>query len=188
MAYIQAIFAGELPPPPIAELMGFYGVSAEPGRAVFEMEPGPQHYNPIGSVHGGVALTLLDSAMGCAVHTLLEPGVGYTTLEVKTNFVRPIKADTGVIRCEGIVIHKGSRVVTAEGKVTDAGGKLLAHGTTTCLIFPPSRAVARALLEAQRDQRTRGPHVRDHRLTRPGPVEPFDRRQDRVVLLDVLLQ
>jgi uncharacterized protein (TIGR00369 family) len=136
MDYIQAIFAGELPPPPIAELMGFRGVSAEPGRAVFEMEPGPQHYNPIGSVHGGVALTLLDSAMGCAVHTLLEPGVGYTTLEVKTNFVRPIKAETGLIRCEGTVIHKGSRVVTAEGKVTDTAGKLLAHGTTTCLLFP----------------------------------------------------
>jgi uncharacterized protein (TIGR00369 family) len=136
MDYIQAIFAGELPPPPIAELMGFRGVSAEPGRAVFEMEPGPQHYNPIGSVHGGVALTLLDSAMGCAVHTLLEPGVGYTTLEVKTNFVRPIKAETGLIRCEGTVIHKGSRVVTAEGKVTDVAGKLLAHGTTTCLLFP----------------------------------------------------
>jgi uncharacterized protein (TIGR00369 family) len=136
MDYIQAIFAGELPPPPIAELMGFRGVSAEPGRAVFEMEPGPQHYNPIGSVHGGVALTLLDSAMGCAVHTLLEPGVGYTTLEVQTNFVRPIKAETGLIRCEGTVIHKGSRVVTAEGKVTDVTGKLLAHGTTTCLLFP----------------------------------------------------
>jgi uncharacterized protein (TIGR00369 family) len=136
MEYISAIFAGELPPPPIAELMGFHGVSAEPGRAVFEMEPGPQHYNPIGSVHGGVALTLLDSAMGCAVHTLLEPGVGYTTLEVKTNFVRAITADTGLIRCEGVVIHKGSRVATAEGKLTDANGKLLAHGTTTCLIFP----------------------------------------------------
>ena len=133
---IRAIFAGELPPPPIADLMGFRGVSAEPGRAVFEMEPGLQHYNPIGSVHGGVALTLLDSAMGCAVHTLLEPGVGYTTLEVKTNFVRAIKADTGLIRCEGIVIHKGSRIVTAEGRVTDADGRLLAHGTTTCLLFP----------------------------------------------------
>jgi len=133
---IRAIFAGELPPPPIADLMGFRGVSAEPGRAVFEMEPGPQHYNPIGSVHGGVALTLLDSAMGCAVHTLLDPGVGYTTLEVKTNFVRAIKADTGLIRCEGIVIHKGSRIVTAEGRVTDADGRLLAHGTTTCLLFP----------------------------------------------------
>ena len=136
MEYIQAIFRGELPAPPISELMGFRGVEAEPGRAVFEMEPGPQHYNPIGSVHGGIALTLLDSAMGCAVHTTLGAGVGYTTLEVKTNFVRPIKADTGLIRCEGTVIHEGSRVVTAEGKVTDAAGKLLAHGTTTCLLFP----------------------------------------------------
>src|ERR687898_1358500 len=120
MEYIQAIFSGELPPPPIAELMGFRGVEAEPGRAVFEMEPGPEHYNPIGSVHGGVALTLLDSAMGCAVHTLLEAGVRYTTLEVKTNFVRPITADTGLIRREGTLIHKGSRIATAEGKVTDA--------------------------------------------------------------------
>ena len=135
MDYVQAIFAGELPPPPISTLMGFRGVEAEPGRAVFEMEPGPQHYNPIGSVHGGIALTLLDSAMGCAVHTTLEAGVGYTTIEVKTNFVRAITADTGVIRCEGIVIHKGSRVATAEGKLTDVAGKLLAHGTTTCLIL-----------------------------------------------------
>ncbi|MEO5575112.1 MAG: PaaI family thioesterase [Gaiellaceae bacterium] len=135
MDYIQAIFAGELPPPPIPELMGFRGISAEPGRAVFEMEPGPQHYNPIGSVHGGVALTLLDSAMGCAVHTLLERGVGYATLEVKTNFVRPITADTDLIRCKGVVLHRGSRIATAEGKLTDANGKLLAHGTTTCLIL-----------------------------------------------------
>jgi uncharacterized protein (TIGR00369 family) len=135
MEYIQAIFRGELPAPPISELLGFRGVEAEPGRAVFELEPGPQHYNPIGSVHGGIALTLLDSAMGCAVHTTLGPGVGYTTLEVKTNFVRPISVDTGVIRCEGVVLHAGSRIATAEGKLTDADGKLLAHGTTTCLIF-----------------------------------------------------
>ena len=135
MEYIQAIVAGELPAPPISELMDFRLVVAEPGRAVFEMQPGPQHYNPIGSVHGGVALTLLDSAMGCAVHTLLDAGVGYTTLEVKTNFVRPITSDTGVIRCEGNVIHQGSRIATAEGKLTDANGKLLAHGTTTCLIL-----------------------------------------------------
>ena len=135
LEYVRRIFDGELPPPPIATLMGFRGVEAEPGRALFEMEPGPQHYNPIGSVHGGVALTLLDSAMGCAVHTLLEAGVGYTTIEVKTNFVRAITADTGVIRCEGVVIHKGSRVATAEGKLTDSNGKLLAHGTTTCLIL-----------------------------------------------------
>ena len=135
MEYIRLIFAGELPPPPIAELMGFRGVEFEPGRAVFEMTPGPQHYNPIGSVHGGVALTLLDSAMGCAVHTTLEAGVGYTTLEVKTNFVRPITAETGQIRCEGTVVHAGSRVATAEGRLVDSSGRLLAHGTTTCLIL-----------------------------------------------------
>jgi uncharacterized protein (TIGR00369 family) len=138
MDYIRAIFDGELPAPPISELMGFHGVEAEPGRAVFEMTPGPQHYNPIGSVHGGIALTLLDSAMGCAVHTLLEAGVGYTTLEVKTNFVRPITAETGTIRCEGTVLHRGARVATAEGRLTDAAGKLLAHGTTTCLLFEPT--------------------------------------------------
>jgi uncharacterized protein (TIGR00369 family) len=135
MDYIRLIFDGELPPPPIAELMGFRGVEFEHGRAVFEMTPGPQHYNPIGSVHGGVALTLLDSAMGCAVHTTLEAGVGYTTLEVKTNFVRPMTADTGLIRCEGTVLHGGSRVATAEGRLTDASGRLLAHGSTTCLIL-----------------------------------------------------
>ncbi len=133
--YVSAIFGGELPPPPIAELMGFRGVEAERGRAVFEMEPGPEHYNPIGSVHGGIALTLLDSAMGCAVHTTLDAGVRYTTLEVKTNFVRPITADTGLIRCEGTVLHRGSRIATAEGKLTDGAGRLLAHGTTTCLIM-----------------------------------------------------
>jgi uncharacterized protein (TIGR00369 family) len=133
--YIGAILNGGLPVPPIAELMGFRLVEAEPGRAVFEMEAGSEHYNPIGSVHGGVALTLLDSAMGCAVHTLLEAGVRYTTLEVKTNFVRPITVDTGTIRCEGTVLHKGSRIATAEGKLTDASGRLLAHGTTTCLIM-----------------------------------------------------
>ncbi|HET9507948.1 MAG TPA: PaaI family thioesterase [Gaiellaceae bacterium] len=135
MDYVRAIFAGELPPPPIATLMGFRGVEAEPGRAVFEILPGDEHYNPIGSVHGGVALTLLDSAMGCAVHTLLEAGVGYATLEVKANFVRPITSETGLVRCEGTVLHAGSRVATAEGRVVDAAGRLLAHGTTTCLIM-----------------------------------------------------
>jgi uncharacterized protein (TIGR00369 family) len=132
---IEAIFAGRLPPPPIAELMGFRGVEVERGRAVFEFEPGPQHYNPIGSVHGGVAMTLLDSAMGCAIHSMLDAGVRYTTLEVKTNFVRAMTVDTGLVRCEGVVLHSGSRVATAEGKVLDADGKLLAHGTTTCLIL-----------------------------------------------------
>ncbi len=132
---IRAIFAGELPPPAIAELMGFRGAEVELGHAVFEFEPGPQHYNPIGSVHGGVAMTLLDSAMGCAVHSTLAAGVRYTTLEVKTNFIRPMTVETGLVRCEGRVLHAGSRVATAEGKVLDAAGRLLAHGTTTCLIL-----------------------------------------------------
>ena len=135
MEFIRRIFQGELPPPPIADLMGFRGVECDPGRAVFEMTPGPQHYNPIGSVHGGVALTLLDSAMGCAVHTTLEAGVAYTTLELKANLVRPITAQTGLIRCEGTVIHGGRRVATAEGRLVDANDKLFAHGTATCLIF-----------------------------------------------------
>lgn len=135
LEYIRQVFEGELPPPPIADLIGFRGAEFERGRAVFEMTPGREHYNPIGSVHGGVALTLLDSAMGCAVHTTLDAGVGYTTLELKANLVRPITADTGLIRCEGTVVHGGSRVATAEGRLLDKAGRLLAHGTSTCLII-----------------------------------------------------
>ena len=135
LSFLAAMADGTLPPPPIMTLVGAAVESVERGRVVFTVEPAEYHYNPIGSVHGGIALTLLDSAMGCAVHTQLERGVGYTTLEVKTNFVRPITADTGVIRCEGTVIHQGSRIATAEGKLTDPNGKLLAHGTTTCLII-----------------------------------------------------
>ena len=135
LEYMRAIVAGEIPRPPIAWSLDFTLAEVEEGRAVFTLTPGEFHYNPIGVVHGGVAATLLDSAMGCAVHSTLDAGVRYTTLEVKTNFVRPITADTGLIRCEGIVLHKGSRIATAEGKLTDAAGRLLAHGTTTCLIM-----------------------------------------------------
>ncbi len=132
---LREMFEGRLPPPPIANLMGFTGVSADEGRVVFEGEPGEYLYNPIGVVHGGFAMTLLDSAMGCAVHSTLDVGERYTTLEVKTNFVRPITVDTGRVRCEGSVLHRGGSVATAEGKVFAIGsGKLLAHGTTTCLI------------------------------------------------------
>jgi len=115
LEYLHAIAAGEIPPPPIAVLLGFELEEVEEGRAVFAVTPQEFHYNPIGVVHGGLAATLLDSAMGCAVHTQLERGVGYTTLEVKTNFVRPMTAETGMIRCEGTVIHRGGRVATAEG-------------------------------------------------------------------------
>jgi uncharacterized protein (TIGR00369 family) len=133
---LQAIAAGELPGAPIAELLGFEPVEAEEGRVVFAAVPEPKHYNPIGTVHGGLAATLLDSAMGCAVHSTLPAGTGYTTLELKVNFTRPITTETGRILCEGTVVHRGGRVATAEGRVyAEADGKLLAHGTTTCLIL-----------------------------------------------------
>ena len=134
--YIRAIFDGRLPPPPIAALMGFTGVDASEGMAVFEGDIGEYLYNPIGVVHGGFAMTLLDSAMGCAVHTTLAQGERYTTLEAKANFVRPISMDTGRVRCEATVINRGRTIVTAEGRVLAGGsGKLLAHATTTCLII-----------------------------------------------------
>lgn len=136
MEVLRDVFSGKLPPPPITHTLGFRGVSVEEGRAVFEGEPGEHLYNPIGSVHGGFAMALLDSAMGCAIHTTLRAGEIYTTLEVKTNFVRPITAGTGLVRCEGVVIHRGGKIATAEGKlVAVESGKLLAHGTTTCLVI-----------------------------------------------------
>ncbi len=132
---MQDIFAGRLPRPPIAVTMGFTGEHVEEGKAVFVGEPGEFLYNPIGVVHGGFAMALLDSAMGCAIHTTLAAGERYTTLEVKTNFVRPITLDTGRVRCEGVVIYRGGTIATAEGKlIVENSGKLLAHGTTTCLI------------------------------------------------------
>jgi uncharacterized protein (TIGR00369 family) len=144
LEYLQAILNGELPPPPIAVLMGMTLVSLEQGRAVFAAEPGEFHYNPIGVVHGGLAMTLLDSAMGCAVHTTLPVGVAYTTLEGKVNFVRPITAKTGRILADGKVIHRGETIATAEGRVVaEATGKLLAHGTTTCLILGVARGAER---------------------------------------------
>jgi uncharacterized protein (TIGR00369 family) len=133
---LRAIAAGHAPGAPIADLLGFEPVEAEEGRVVFASTPRTDHYNPIGSVHGGFAATLLDSAMGCAVHTTLGEGLGYTTLELKVNFTRPITSDTGRVLCEGTVVHRGGRVATAEGRViAERDGKLLAHGTTTCLIL-----------------------------------------------------
>lgn len=135
--YFKAISDGTLPPPPIAITMGFRGTEMAEGRAVFIGEPGEFLYNPIGVVHGGFAMTLLDSAMGVAVHTTLAVGERYTTLETKVNFVRPITTETGRVRCEGVVIHRGGRIATAEAKLfAEQTGKLLAHGTTTCLVVP----------------------------------------------------
>jgi len=132
---LQKVVAGELPRPPIADLMNFDLVEVSDGFAVFTVEPAEYHYNPIGVVHGGLAATLLDSAMGCAVHTTLPRGVVYTTLEVKVNFVRALTMQTGLVRCEAKVIHTGARTATAEARLIDTSGKLYAHGTTTCLVI-----------------------------------------------------
>lgn len=133
----RALIAGELSAPPIAQALGFRLAEADTGRVVFTGMPAEYHYNPIGVVHGGLAATLLDSAMGCAVHSTLPAGVGYTTLEIKVNYIRAITVQTGELRAEGTVIHAGSRTATAEGRLTGTDGKLYAHGTTTCLILRP---------------------------------------------------
>lgn len=133
---MRRIRDGDLPIPPIARALNFRLSEVDHGRAVFTGEPSADFYNPIGSVHGGFAATLLDSCMGCAVHSTLPAGTSYTTLEIKVSFLRPMLADTGAIRAEGKVISVGKRVGTAEGRIVDSEGKLYAHGTTTCLIFP----------------------------------------------------
>ena len=133
--FLRAIRDGSLPAAPIAQLLGFSLVEVEPGHAVFEVLPGEKHYNPIGVVHGGLAMTLLDSAMGVCIHTQLPAGTGYTTLETKTNLVRPITSETGKLRAIGKVLYIGKRVATAEGRLEDASGKLYAHATTTCIVL-----------------------------------------------------
>jgi len=133
--YLRAMQCGELPPPPIGWTLDFTLDEVEEGRAVFAMTPSEFHYNPIGVVHGGVAATLCDSAMGCAVHSLLPAGSGYTTLEIKINLLRPLTRDTGRVRAEGRVIHAGRTTALAEARLVDEAGKLLAHATSTCLII-----------------------------------------------------
>jgi len=134
----QAVGRGELPRPPIAAAMDLAIPEIEEGRVVFAADAAPWMLNPLGSVHGGAIATLLDSAVGCAVHTTLPVGVGYTTLELKVNYVRGIPADGGTLLAEGTVIHRGGRVATAEARLTSAAdGRLFAHATTTCLILQP---------------------------------------------------
>jgi uncharacterized protein (TIGR00369 family) len=131
---MRMMVSGELPPPPIARTLGFHIVEAEKGRAVFECEPAEYHYNPIGIVHAGLAMTLMDSAMGLAFVTTLERPTGWTTLEMKANFTRALTAETGVVRCTGSVVHPGRRVATTEARVEDPEGRLYAHGTGTILV------------------------------------------------------
>lgn len=132
----RKMLRGELPPPPIAQTLDFALVEAERGRVVFQGHPARAHYNPIGSVHGGYHATLLDSCVACAVQSTLEAGQGYTTIELKVNYLRALTEHAGPVRAEGKVIHVGKQIGTAEGKLYDAGGRLYAHATTTCLIFP----------------------------------------------------
>src|ERR1051325_3745866 len=134
---LSAMIAGALPAPPIGRLMGFRLVEVEKGRAVFEGTPGPNLLNPLGAVHGGYALALIDSACGCAVHSELPAGTGYTTVETKVNFTRPIDPHGGPIRCEGRVLSRGRQIATAEAYLRSGEGKLLAHGTSTLIIFAP---------------------------------------------------
>ncbi len=136
LGFLKAIIDGTLPQPPISEVLGFHLIEAEPGRAVFGAVPEFRHYNPIGTVHAGLAATLLDSALGCAIFSTLTKGEGWTTLELKLNLVRPLTKDTGPVRAEGRVLHRGRTVATSEGDLKDSAGKLYAHATTTCMIFP----------------------------------------------------
>jgi uncharacterized protein (TIGR00369 family) len=137
--YLRAIADGRIPPPPIAVLLGMGITDIQPGRATFSLEVGEHLYNPVGSVHGGVFCTVLDSAMGCAVHSTLDRGQGYTTLELKVNMVKALTVSTPSVLATGQVISAGRRVITASGQLTGHDGTLYAHATTTCLVIAPRR-------------------------------------------------
>jgi uncharacterized protein (TIGR00369 family) len=135
--FLRAIMNGDLPLPAIQETLDMRIVEVEEGRVVFRGRPGEHLYNPLGSVHGAYYAALLDSALGCAIHSLLPAGAIYTTLEYKVNMVRAMSADTGDVYCEGTVVHPGRRIATSEARITGPDGKLYAHGTCSCMIFPP---------------------------------------------------
>ena len=137
---LQVLIDGKLPAPPIAQTLSFWLVEVGDGLCVFEGDTGSHLLNPLGIVHGGWALTLIDSATGCAGHTLLPPGVGYTSVETKANFTRPIKQDTGRVRAEGRVVSRGRQIMTAEARILDADKRLLAHGTSTLMVFGSAEA------------------------------------------------
>ena len=133
---MRMMIAGELPQAAIARTLDFRLVEVDDGRAVFECEPAEFHYNPIGTAHAGLASTLLDSAMGCALMTTLEAGTPWTTLELKANFTRAMTVETGLVRCTGTVVHPGRTVATTEARIEGADGRLYAHGTSTILVLP----------------------------------------------------
>lgn len=135
LEYMRQLMTGEREPSGMARLMNMRLVEVEEGRAVFAVEPDERHYNGLGIAHGGLAATLLDSALGCAINTVMPAGRIFTTLEMKLNYVRPMRRETGEVRCEAEVLHAGGRVATAEGRIVDGAGKLYAHGTATCMLF-----------------------------------------------------
>lgn len=137
---LSAVRAGALPPPPVAQLVGFSFDEVGEGRVIMSLIPAEEHYNPLGGVHGGIIATLLDSVMGCAVHSRLPVGRGYTTLEIKVNYLRAITQETGRVRAEGKVLHLGRQMATAEARLVDGPGRLHAHATTTCLVFDLPKA------------------------------------------------
>ncbi|WP_326606299.1 PaaI family thioesterase [Streptomyces sp. NBC_01799] len=138
LEFVREIATGRLPGPPIAATLDFTLDEAEHGHVVFSLVPGEEHYNPIGSVHGGVYATLLDSAAGCAVQSTLPAGMGYTSLDLTVKFLRPVTVDTGRIRAVGTVISSGRRTALAEARLLDEKDRLLAHATSTCMLFPLS--------------------------------------------------
>ncbi|MEU8117061.1 PaaI family thioesterase [Micromonospora sp. NPDC048947] len=133
---LRAMIAGELAAPPVMHLLDMARMEADEGRVVVELTPQEFHYNPLGSVHGGVLSTLLDTAAACAVHTTLPAGVGYTSLDLNVTFLRPVTVDSGTLRCEGTVLQRGRRTALAEARITDAADRLIAHATSTCLLLP----------------------------------------------------
>ncbi|NSL21670.1 PaaI family thioesterase [Agrobacterium tumefaciens] len=137
MQQLEAVLRGDLPAPPMASTLSFNMVEVGKGTVVFEAFPGGHLLNPMGTVHGGWALTLIDTVTGCAAHTLLPAGAGYTTVETKANFCRPIFPDSGCVRVEGRVVNEGRTIITAEGRILDPGGRLLAHGASTLMILKP---------------------------------------------------
>lgn len=144
LLFLQGMIDGRHPAPPFSKTTGIYLVEAEENRVVFKGRPGAEFFNPIGTIHGGWTSAILDSAMACAVHTTLQPGQGYTTVEMKLNFVRPILPDLGELTCEGVLIHRGGTLATSEGKLFDGKGRLLAHGSETCMILDNAARSQRA--------------------------------------------
>lgn len=142
LAFLHRMLSGELPPPPIMTTLGFTLLEVEHGRAVFGGEPAEFLFNPIGSVHGGVFAVLLDSATGCAVQSTLPAGTGYTSLDLSVKFLRGLRTDSGPLRCEGVVVHRGGRTALAEARLFDGKGRLAGHATSSCMLFGPSAAPA----------------------------------------------